>query len=528
MAKLNMTYDDGESQQQQFVLFTGNPPTAAPGLINYPLAHDDRAADFDQGLDIHSHDRLYQAVVRADYAVTDSMQLTLLTNYANFVFRHVNDGDGTALPIGVTRSDDFVKTINQEVRLAGTIGGAHYIVGGNYEHDDLRDDSVTALINHSGVPHGAVFDSDFLPGNEAKAVFGNVDYEIVPRVTLTGGLRYTETEQTLKGCTKDDGNGIASGFEGFLANGVLRPLVGLGPTDAYVPGGCTTINVGPVGPGTGPTYLPYDADLTQRQNNVSWRSAINFKPGPDSLLYGLVSRGYKSGVFPVQVTLFSSQITPVAQEELTSYEVGFKTVLFDRALRFDVSAFYYDYRNKQFYTYKPEPPIGNPTTVVNIPKSTVEGVDADLVVTPSSRFTLRSAVTYIRTRVGKYMGYNFLGEPVDFGGKQFNFAPPWSGTFDAEYHQPVGHDRELFFGSGGMFNSRTFGDLGESPQTRIPGYLLIDARLGLRSSKGWRIGLFARNLTDKFYWTNVAGGTDVYTRYAGFPRTFGVNGGYSF
>ncbi|MFX8024307.1 TonB-dependent receptor, partial [Acinetobacter baumannii] len=83
-------------------------------------------------------------------------------------------------------------------------------------------------------------------------------------------------------------------------------------------GGCITIDDG----GPAPTFLPIFANGEQKEHNLAWRGAINYKVNHDILLYASVSRGFKAGTFPVIVNLFNSVIQPVKQEKLTSYEAG--------------------------------------------------------------------------------------------------------------------------------------------------------------------------------------------------------------
>src|SRR3546814_11016362 len=63
-------------------------------------------------------------------------------------------------------------------------------------------------------------------------------------------------------------------------------------------------------------------------------------------LYASVSRGYKSGTTPINAANLARQNAPVTQEKLTAYEVGVKATLADRAVQANLSAFYYDYRDK--------------------------------------------------------------------------------------------------------------------------------------------------------------------------------------
>ena len=210
------------------------------------------------------------------------------------------------------------------------------------------------------------------------------------------------------------------------------------------------------------------------------------------------------------------------QEELTSYEVGTKLSLLDRKLQLNAAGFYYDYRDKQFLTYEPYPVTGYNQILKNIPKSKVKGVEAKLSVYPVEGLSLRGAVTYIKTEVGEFPTYNGRIQPINVKGSEFNFAPPWSGTLDAEYQFPVSTDLKAYVGGGMLFNTRTYNDLGEDPITKIPGYELFDARVGLRSDKNWNIGLFVRNLTNKYYYTAVFRTAEVYAKIAGMPRTYGA------
>ena len=522
---VNGDYDHGEAPQDQlYVISPANPAGVTPGLLGYPLPTNARDADFDLGFNTHMRNSLFQSVLRADYEINDYLTITSLTDYVDSKTSIPIDLDGTALNIINANYGGQVQTINQEFRLSGNLPATkiNYILGGNYEHDSSTEAQPTNFPNYSGLPPGAELEPYYQTGNRATAVFGNIDYQVIPQVTLTAGVRYTETKQTRYGCTL--GNTLGTATASAVAN-LLRGIEGLPATDAYVGGGCATID----NTGVAPSYLPVDAYLEQKQNNTSWRGGINYKPTPDSLVYATVSRGYKAGVFPTVITLFlSATDSPVRQEELTSYEVGVKLPFFDRRVVVNAAAFYYDYANKQFYTYVPIPPIGAFSTLVNIPKARDWGADLDVTARPIDGLTLRAAMTYVNTAIGNYDGFDLNGKPENFSGKEFNFAPPLSATLDAEYVQPIADNLVAYIGGGALYNDRTFSDLGESPLSRVPTYAVFDARLGIRGASKWSAGLWVRNLADKYYWTGIVTGGDSYNRTPGLPRTFGVNGSYTF
>jgi iron complex outermembrane receptor protein len=481
LVNLNGNYDHGEAPMPQLAKVI---PPAIPELIGYPFPNNARDTDIDPGYNTRKRTRTYQAIGRIDYDLADDVTFTSLTNYANSrIFVPLNQ-EGTGVVALQGDGHGTVNSFNQEVRITGEIpsAGLNYILGANYSRDKLRDNFVSFNIRYSSTPPNTLIEPTWFVKNRAAGVFGNIDYEVVKGVTLTGGLRYTDTRQSIDGCTY---------FDGFCATGG-------------------------------------NLSNSQKQDNLSWRAGINFQPDSDTLLYALVSRGYKAGLIPAVFAFTPAQVAPVSQEKLTSYEVGTKLSLLDRRLQFNVSGFYYDYIDKQFLTYTTVPLIGAVNAIVNIPKSKVQGVDVELTARPVDGLTLTGALTYVKTEVGTFAGIGAAGNPIDFTRKEFNFAPPVSATLSMDYRLPVGSDLAAVFGANMLYNSRTFADLGENPDTRLREYATVDLRVGLESERGWRFGLFVRNLADKYYWTSVFNGGDTLVKMAGLPRTFGASASFDF
>lgn len=523
---LNASRDRSEQQQAQAFLITPVDPTApaAAAFLTYRnnLPNDARDADFDLGLDTRADNYTYQGVLRADYELSDALTLTSITNYIKTRFRSPHDQDGTAVVMQPSLPKADIESINQEIRITGAFpdAGLNFVVGGSYGDDDITEGVFSQYNGYTGFPPNSTTEWKYDLTQTAKAVFGSVDFEIVDGLTLTAGGRYTDTKQTIQGCTydrrpADAGPGGIAGTAAFLVS-FFNPAA----SPAYVAGGCITIDDN----GPNPTYLPIAADKEQKEDNFAWRGAINYKPSRDVLLYGSVSRGYKAGTFPVIVNLFDSAIQPVKQEELTAYEVGTKLTLLDRRLQFNISAFHYDYRNKQVFSFLPVfGGLVTTATLINIPKSVVDGVDFDVTAEPFEGLRLTGGATYIRTKVKNFIGFDFQGLPLDFSDKEFGFAPPWSANVDAEYQFQTSGSIRPFIGGSMTYRARTFADLGENPDFRMPAYTLLDARIGIESENGWRLSLYGRNLTDEYYWNSVASAGDGAVRFTGEPRTFGAS-----
>lgn len=523
---LNASKDRSEQQQAQaFLIQPINPaaPSAAPFLTyrnNLPTSARD--ADFDRGYDTRADSYTYQGVLRADYDITDELTFTTITNYLDTRFRSPHDQDGTAVPMQPATAKADIESFNQEVRLSGNFAdaGINFVLGASYGKDDIIEGVRNEYTGYTGFPPNSPAEWRYNLTQRAAAVFGSLDYEVLDGLTLTAGARYTETKQTIDGCTFDrGGNPGIRGISQAIVSGVNPALAA-----AYVPGGCITIDDG----GPAPTFLPIFADGQQKEHNVAWRGAVNYKVTDDVLVYGSVSRGFKAGTFPVIVNLFNSVIQPVRQERLTSFEGGVKLTLLDNHVQLNASAFHYDYVDKQFFSFLPVLQGALVTaTLVNIPKSTVDGADIDITA-QFGGLRLSGGATYIKTKVSQYVGFDFAGRPLDFSGKEFNFAPPWSANLDAEYKFENGGDLVPFVGGTVTYRDNTFADLGENPDFAMPSYTLLDVRLGIESIKGWRVSIYGRNLTNEYYWNSVASSGDGAVRFTGEPRTYGANFSYRF
>ena len=162
----------------------------------------------------------------------------------------------------------------------------------------------------------------FLSKNPARinswALFGEVYYQILPDVKLTGGLRYTDDEKTFT--EYPSWAGLA--FKGIPAAG----------------------------------------ELTQRWQELTGRGVVTWTPKldftDDTLVYGSYSRGYKAGGAnpPGVVPIFSGGIefsTPTVHpltfkpEFVNAYELGSKNTILDGSMTLNGSLFFYDYKNYQ-------------------------------------------------------------------------------------------------------------------------------------------------------------------------------------
>ena len=142
------------------------------------------------------------------------------------------------------------------------------------------------------------------------AGFGEANYQLLPDLKLTGGLRWTDDKKH------------------FIEI----------PSWIAIPGwGYPTVGV-----------------VDQRWDELTGRAVVNWTPKLDftdqTMIYASYSRGYKAGgANPPPPVTTDTIVHPLtfAPEFVNAYELGTKNTLFDGAVTFNGDVFYYDYKAYQ-------------------------------------------------------------------------------------------------------------------------------------------------------------------------------------
>ncbi|MFM6829654.1 MAG: TonB-dependent receptor [Novosphingobium sp.] len=536
---LNGWRDRGDTQAAQLqsddcagsVAGTCGSPDAT-NFKNYPRAPQNaRAADWSYGIfgrPLQRDDTFWQGSLRADYEIDDHLTLTSISAYSSYKTDSVQDFDGSKYATADTNTTGYIKNFNQELRVSGKYDKLNFILGANYNRADTYDrlfynfsegPSSNPLYMIPGAPRGILTYNDSAQDTRDIGVFFNAEYEITPNLTLIGGARYNDSRRSFEGCTHDFGGDTAVWW-----NAIFGTNVGTGE--------CITFD---------PTFTPYGAGALQNdlnEHNLSWNAGLNYKTDGGTLLYARVSKGYKSGSFPTASVASYRGYNPVKQESVLAYEAGFKAPIANRALELTAAAFYYDYKDKQLRGRLPDPVFGTLDGLVQVPKSHLYGVEASLLARPIDGLTLSLGATYIKTKITGFIGYDALAQLQDFNGQHFPYAPEFTLTGDLEYKAPINDTTKAYFGASVTHNSssttalaNTTTSLGVTADHRFDmrGYTLIDLRAGVEFNEGKvRVGGYVRNAGNVYYWTNTQDTLASIVRYAGMPRTYGVQVSYRY
>ncbi|WP_198350869.1 TonB-dependent receptor [Flavisphingomonas formosensis] len=473
-----------------------------------PMPHDARLAGWDAGADLARHDRFALASLRATLTLTKDVELIAIGAVSRYRERSRTDLDGTAYADLFSSRIGHIDSLSQELRLSGGTGPLRWTLGGLYARDRTREEQHNLSGGGTSNAVGPFLVSGVVQRSRqtisTRAAFASADLPLLAAVALHGSLRYTRQDRDFAGCLADDG-------DGSLATAIAA-VFGVAAT----PGGCVTQ--------TSPGVLPPIVDGRLDQHNLSFRTSVDWKPRPDALLYVAVAKGYKPGSFAVVPALFAAQFDPVTQESVLAAEGGARFGLFGRRLRLDLSAFHYAYRNKQLMGTVLLPPFGPLPQLVNIPRSTVDGAEASLVLRPGSRFTLSGGITYVASRVDRDppMPVDAYGVPTSFIGDSFPNTPRWQGVAEALWRRPLGRVA-LVLAADVTARSGTYGIFGANPELRMPGYALLDLRAALEAPDGrWRAELWGRNVANRFYYLSLAHNGDAIVGQPGMPATWGI------
>lgn len=522
---LTSTYDGSDSLAGQFLSpVIAIPSLAVPGLLTFPAIDNPRAADWstsrpdtNTAFPYASDTTLFLLTWRNELRPAEGVTFTSLTSYASFHMAYGQDPSGTPYFIDdVIDHNGKVSDFYQELRVASRQRRFNWLLGVNHSRDDVKDEPLEFFgdedLSHifANVNPQAYGDESMFPARlraQTEAVFGRLEFNVSDRIVLEGGVRYDEDRRTFDNCSIVVTDHFASFWN--LFRGGAQPPTQVG--DCYV-----------LDPANGLQPVN-DVHNILNQDSLSWRTGLDWTPRERLLLYANVSKGFKAGAAPVLAASTVDQFKPVPQESLLAYEAGFKSHLFDRRVQFNASAFYYDYKDKQLRGAELDPTFGPLEALVSIPKSHVDGAEAELTVRPIEGLTLDTSATYVHTEIDEFTGFNALARFGNQAGTPFPFAPKWVSIANLDYEVSIVADAKGFIGGSLTYNSKTYAGVGALDLMRIDSFALLDLRAGVDLDGGrLRVWLWGRNVTNKYYWNNVFANGDAIARFVGEPALYGV------
>jgi iron complex outermembrane receptor protein len=246
---------------------------------------------------------------------------------------------------------------------------------------------------------------------------------------------------------------------------------------------------------------------------------LTYTPTDDITLYGGYSRGFRSGGFNqtgVGAVAASNGIVGVEDifqaETADTFEVGFKTRLFDRLLTVNGAAFTTTSKNSYFFVFLAANSTQN---LGNVPKTSIQGAELEIQLTPAPDFQIDTALGVTWSEIKDFF------DPA-FEGNEAPLISRYTLNVGAQYTPSLGNGLDLLARVDYRRTGKTWWDVPNST-VRDP-VDLVDARLGVRG-ESWGLTAFASNLFNEKYNAEFSPGGFVFKAR---PRIYGIEASYEF
>lgn len=407
------------------------------------------------------------------------VKLVSITAYRHTLWDVQFDSDSTPANLFFVNVHEPDEQFSQELQLVSTGNGPFkWMLGGYYFHG-----KATVSPGIIGLPaFGFIQTVRANQSANSYAGFAQGTYSLTDATSLTLGLRYTNESKTIN----------SNGDLNFLATGFVLPAA------------------------------PYTAK--SHVSKLTWRAALDHKVTQDVLIYTSYNRGFKSGGYNLFALNAPNVFVP---EQLDAFELGLKSELLDRRLRFNAAGFYYDFKNIQLNTY-----VNSAPAIYNGKSAKLYGLDADITAAPVPGLTLTAGLSLVHARFDDFpiattvilpTGGLVLGPFVSAKGKRLPQTPSMQINLGFEYKHslPTG---SLSFAADYFHSTRWY----EGPENRLSQapYSLVNASItwNLDADEKYSVKAWGRNLTNARHANQLTAQTnDLDMIQPAAPRTYGAS-----
>lgn len=296
---------------------------------------------------------------------------------------------------------------------------------------------------------------------EAGAGFAHADWELLPKLTLTVGVRYTWEQKT---------------FTGYQSYQTTLARVGV-------------------------FAFPDSVTLQNSWTNTSPMAALSYKVTPDILLYGSYAEGWHSGGFMgVNQNIEDFVQNQYDPESAKSFELGMKGQFFDNRVQLNLAAFRNDFTNKQESAIVSDPTTNTIVTLfTNVGGARYQGLEGELQWVVNDQLNLAASFGYLDSKYTKLL-IGFPGgrsAPVPIVDATFlkpRNAPKFTAGGSASYRVPIGPG-DLTVGSKVTWVDSIYFGLYNTSLSFFKSHTDLSVSASY-SYDNYKATLFGRNLTD--------------------------------
>lgn len=362
-------------------------------------------------------------------------------------------------------------------------------------------------------------------------LFADATFRPADRWEISAGVRYTHDDKTTRWGSAVAGRSILGGVVGASGLAASGSPAGVATARALLQG-LTLFGTDLAAPGLpdfGVNAQPSNGEESQdlSDDGFTWRLTGRYALSEAVNLYGSYSRGRRAAVLSAAAPSAPGgpvNFTVSPAETVDAFEVGLKADLRQSGLRFDASAYYYDYQNFQTREL-----VGSGFITTNAGQAEAYGVElqGDWRATPALSLFGTYAYSHARFGAGAYEGNRFARSP-DHSlsvGAALSLAAPGGRL---ELRPSYSWRSRIFFADDNdrpdLQTGRIVADLLQDELQDA--YGLLNLRIGYTPHAGdWEVEAFASNLTDEVYRKGAGSAGEsigMPTNVLGEPRLYGL------
>lgn len=406
--------------------------------------------------------------------------------------------------------DESIQTFSQEFRFVSDLGGDFGFVAGLFYFTEDTDRTEEFRLDRNTVSGGQVTVGNEYTntGNETTsyAAYGQANWDISEKWSVLAGGRYTYDEKdydaTSVDCGLSDAELAAAGFEGF---GACQGVGG-------------SVNI---------ISEAFAVEADDTWTDFSPMVSVQFKPNDQTMVFATISTGFKSGGFAGSQGVASAATDPVDPEEVTNYELGFKSDLLDNSLRLNATAFFMDYTDMQVVIFGPTPGSAFGTfQTLNAGEADISGIEIDFDWRITDAFSLSGNYAFLDTEVN-----DLILNGIDQSGARLAQSPEHSYNLIADYDIALSDN-------GGNLNFHvqySYTDEQTNTTSSEAAINFTDEKELVSASVNWtsaneriNVSLWGKNLTDEEYIAHTYTVGPGVIGIWGAPMTYGITSTISF
>ncbi|WP_374524521.1 TonB-dependent receptor [Sphingopyxis sp.] len=401
----------------------------------------------------------------------------------------------------INDKEEKAKSFSQDLRFRSDLDGPfNFLAGLFYQHESVDRTEIADYIFVEFYAQGKEIAETRLK-SDTWAAFAEGTFDITDTFGVTAGIRYTKDSKRFSVYRETIGDFLGAEFED--ENGNFTRVFSASSKESW--------------------------DAWTPSLNLHWQ------PAKDVYLYGLVSKGYKSGGWNGENATNPGEARVAYDPEYAwNYEVGAKTTWLDNRLRFNLTGFWTEYKDlqtQQFVIFDPNLPADN--VISNAGKARVKGIELETALVPVKGLTLFANYTYMDAKITgdlistelQYDPGCFCSVPVptNLKGNVLRRSPKNSFSVGGDVTVPVSSRINAFLRADYNWTDDFFFDNENSLRTLQKSVGVLNGSFGISTEDDkWEFRIWAKNLTNKLY---ESGKSDVIgsvlVSYAA-PRTYGA------